>query len=160
MRMATVRPATPEDIASIYELTCEMEQTRLDIASFEDVYLELLDEPSHLFLVAERTGEQPGGSVGFIHLRIEPQLHHVGLIAEVMELAVADGTRSQGIGSKLLAHAEDLARERGCLQIEVACNQLRTRAHAFYERDGMHNFHYKFSKPLAGEDAGENRLGR
>ena len=158
--MTTIRPATPEDIASIYELTCEMEQTRLDIASFEDVYLELLDEPSHLFLTAERTGGQPGASVGFIHLRIEPQLHHTGLVAEVMELAVADGARSEGIGSELLERAEDLARERGCLQLEVACNQLRTRAHAFYERAGMHNFHYKFSKPLAGEDADENRLGR
>lgn len=152
-----IRNGNPSDIAAIYELACDMEAKRLDLGDFEAIYLDLVDDPSHVFLVDE--GGR-GDVDGFIHLRIEPQLHHTGLVAEIMELAVAEGARGDGIGARLLAKASDVARERGCLQIEVACNQLRTRAHHFYEREGLHNYHYKFSKPLVGEDAGENRLGR
>ena len=87
-------------------------------------------------------------------------LHHAGRIAEVMELAVAPGHRGRGLGARLLAEAERIALENGCVQIELACNRLRTNAHRFYEREGMKNFHCKFSKPLVGGNAGENRLGR
>ena len=48
---------------------------------------------------------------------------------------------------------------QGCVQIELACNTLRTDAHRFYEREGFKRYHYKFSKPLAGSDNG-NALGR
>ena len=77
-----------------------------------------------------------------------------------MELAVAPGHRGRGLGARLLAEAERIALENGCVQIELACNRLRTNAHRFYEREGMKNFHCKFSKPLVGGNAGENRLGR
>ena len=53
-----------------------------------------------------------------------------------------------------------IALARGCIQIEVACNQLRVYAHKFYEREGMHNFHDKFSKGLGGKDDCSNVLGR
>lgn len=49
---------------------------------------------------------------------------------------------------------------RGRLQVEVACNQLRRRARAFYERKGLHNFRYKLSQPLLGDDTPTNALGR
>ena len=153
---APIRRAGANDLEAIWELSCDMEAKRLDLARFEAIYLELLDDPAHVFLAAE--GEL-GNVDGFIHLRMEPQLHHTGLVAEVMELAVAEGARNHGVGARLLHAAEDVARQRGCLQIEVACNQLRHRAHAFYEREGLHNFHYKFSRPLTGEDSPENALG-
>ena len=60
----------------------------------------------------------------------------------------------------MLTYASDLAKEAGCVQIEVARNQLRKNTHRFYLREGMQNFHYKFSKSLTGEDTTENVLGR
>ena len=42
----------------------------------------------------------------------------------------------------------------------VVAAQLREGAHRFYLREDMHNFHYKFSKRLYGENASENILGR
>ena len=77
-----------------------------------------------------------------------------------MEFAVDKNARSNGIGGEMLTYASALAKEAGCVQIEVACNQLRKNTHRFYLREGMQNFHYKFSKSLTGEDTTENVLGR
>lgn len=100
---------------------------------------------------------------GMLNLRFEYQLHHAACIAEIMELVVAAQCRNKGIGKLMLNEACRIAKENGCIQIEVACNQLRKDTHRFYAREGMKNYHYKFSKPLVGDpDAlGEgNRLGR
>ena len=90
----------------------------------------------------------------------EEQLHHTEYIAEIMEFAVDAAFRGQGIGKAMLEEACKIAREQGCSQIEVACNQLRVDTHRFYLREGMHNFHYKFSKSLAGNDTDVNAIGR
>lgn len=151
-----IRLAAEGDFAAIYDLVCDMEGTHLPLDVFERIFLHQLNDPDHRFLVAE----EDGAVMGVLHLRMEEQLHHAARVAEIMELAVAQGSRSQGVGARLFAHACEVAREEGCVQIEVACNQLRERAHHFYERQGMHNFHYKFSLPFTGEDSTENALGR
>ena len=91
--------------------------------------------------------------------RYENQLHHAACIAEIMECAVDKSVRSEGIGKLLIDQACLHARNSGCIQIEVACNQLREKAHKFYEREGMNNYHYKFSKPLVGKCAVQNCIG-
>ena len=60
----------------------------------------------------------------------------------------------------MLANACQLAKDFGCTQIEVACNQLRKDTHRFYLREGMQNFHFKFSKSLVGNDTKENAIGK
>ncbi len=150
------RKATMQDCESIYALLCDMEQTQLPFQRFSTIYARQLENQSYYALVRAE-GEKV---LGIINLRFEEQLHHAGRIAEILEFAVDPACRSQGVGKELFAEACRLAKEAGCLQIEVACNQLRTDTHRFYVREGMHNFHFKFSKPLTGEDPGENALGR
>ena len=104
--------------------------------------------------------EEDGKVISELNLRFEMQLHHADRIAEIMEFAVDPGYRNKGIGAEVLAEAERIAKEAGCVQIEVACNQLRKDTHRFYEREGMNNFHFKFSKPLTGEVVTGNVLGR
>ena len=86
--------------------------------------------------------------------------HHAGRIAEIMEFVVKAGYRDKGYGKDLFSYACQRAEARGCIQIEVACNQLRKDTHRFYLREGMKNYHFKFSKGLAGLDYSENVLGR
>ena len=93
-------------------------------------------------------------------LRFEEQLHHSERIAEIMEFAVDEAYRKQGIGKEMLANACQLAGDFGCTQIEVACNQCRKATHRFYLREGMHNYHFKFSKSLIGNDTAENAIGK
>jgi PhnO protein len=150
------REAAVDDCRAVYDMICDMEAKALPYAAFEAIYLELSENSSHDFIL----GCLDGTVVAVIHLRYENQLHHAGRIAEIMEFVVRDGYRNKGIGKVLLAYAGQLAADRGCLQIEVACNQLRKDTHRFYLREGMKNYHYKFSMRLSGPDIGENVLGR
>ena len=100
---------------------------------------------------------------GMMNLRFEYQLHHAARIAEIMEFVVAPQCRNKGLGKLILNEACEIAKDHDCIQIEVACNQLRKDTHRFYEREGMKNYHYKFSRSLAGvpgEPDEGNRLGR
>lgn len=152
-----LRDAVAADEPAIYDLVCDMERTELPRETFLEILRsQLADARHHRVLVAERAGKV----VGVLHLRMEPQIHHAAWVAEVMELAVAEGVRSQRVGHALVGRACDVARQAGCVQVEVACNRLRERAHAFYRREGFRDFHLKFSRPLVGEAPRENALGR
>ena len=167
------RKATQADEARVYALICDMESRELPKETFAGIFARQLEDAHYYCLVCEQEHSEPGQPgqparpgqpgpelAGVLNLRFEDQLHHAGRIAEILEFAIAASCRSRGLGRLMFARACALAQEMGCTQIEVACNQLRTRTHGFYLRQGMHNFHYKFSKSLTGEDAGENRLGR
>ncbi len=150
------REATEKDCREVYRLICEMESRELPYEKFEAIFRKQLDHDGYYCLVCEREDQV----IGVLNLRFEEQLHHADSIAEIMEFAVDPAYRSQGIGREMFREACRLSRQFHCVQIEVACNQLRTDTHRFYLREGMHNFHFRFSKSLVGEDTAENKLGR
>lgn len=150
------RKSTEKDGKAVYDLICDMEEKQLPYEAFEAIYLRQLVREEHFCLIAEEEGQV----CAMLHLRFEEQLHHCERIAEIMEFVVDARCRGKRLGQRMLAEAEKIAVEHGCAQIEVASNQLRKDAHRFYLREGMHNFHYKFSKRLLGENSGENALGR
>ena len=139
------RQAAFVDCGQVYHLICQMENRELPYDKFCEIYKKQLSSESHYFLVCDNESEV----VGVLHLRVEEQLHHAATVAEIMEFAVAPHFRKQGIGKEMLAKACELAETFGCIQMEVACNQLRSDTHRFYLREGMHNFHFKFSKSLS-----------
>ena len=150
------RKATSLDGDQIYHLICDMENKKLPYDKFCQLYQKQLASKNFYCLVCEIENKV----AGVLNLRLEGQLHHAASIAEIMEFIVAPAYRNRGIGKEMLAKACETAKEFGCVQIEVACNQLRTDTHRFYLREGMRNFHYKFSKSLTGDDTPENRLGK
>jgi PhnO protein len=150
------RKACAEDCRAVYDLICDLVRRQLPYEPFAEIFLAQLGDPRFFCLLCE----QEEDVIGVLNLRWEEQLHHAGKIAEIMEFVVSPPCRNRGVGTAMLAHACRLAAEHGCGQIEVACNQLRTEAHRFYLREGMHNFHYKFSRSLREEDGAENRIGR
>ena len=151
-----VRISTASDCKAVYDLICGMEQKTLPYETFEAIYLGQLAREDFCCLVAE----EDGSVIAMLNLRFERQLHHCETIAEIMEFAVAEGSRSKGLGAQMMEAACETALQAGCSQMEVACNQLRTDTHRFYLREGMHNFHFKFSRRLTGEDCSENAFGR
>jgi len=144
------------DCESIYKLICQLENTVLPYEGFEKTYFEQLHSGKYISLVYE----SEGAVKAFINVRCENQLHHAGKIAEIMEFIVSPECRHSGLGAKMFGEAARLAKEEGCSQIEVACNQLRRDTHRFYERAGMNNFHFKFSMPLDGSEIKGNAIGR
>lgn len=53
-----------------------------------------------------------------------------------------------------------LVRCAGDEVIGVINLKLRKDTHRFYLREGMHNFHYKFSLNLTGNDSAEKAIGK
>jgi len=150
------RKGTIHDCKEVYNLICEMEQKQLSFDRFSAIYQKQISDKNFYCLVCERENHV----IGVLNLRFEEQLHHSEYIAEIMEFAVDSTCRNQGIGKEMFAKACELAKDFGCAQIEAACNQLRVNTHRFYLREGMHNFHFKFSKSLAGNDTAQNTIGK
>ena len=129
-----IRYATQKDENAIYELLCELEGMSLDKEGFHEAYRDYMKDDKMHCLVAEMDKEV----VGVLNLRIG------GKIGEIVELAVRNGMRSQGIGHGLFQEAYHIAREAGCVRFEVSTNRTRLGAHRFYEREGMERSHYRF----------------
>jgi ribosomal protein S18 acetylase RimI-like enzyme len=84
-------------------------------------------------LVAESGGE----IVGFVDARLDrsPDPMHKDLIyCHIIEIAVAERKRSQGIGEQLLRAAEDWGREHRAQLASLEYNAANTRAAAFYQQ--------------------------
>ena len=139
-----IRLARMEDVDAAYELMCDMEAQQLAYAAFSRIYTDTLSNPAKPCLVAE----EKGAVIGFLHLRMEEWLCRCGKVAEVMELIVRSDLRSRGIGARLLEAAVQLAKENGCIRLEVASNKVRERAHAFYRKQGMQQTHVKLTMPI------------
>ena len=150
------RKAIASDCAKVYDLICNMECRELPFERFQEIFCNQLNSNRYYCLV----NVYDDRVIAVLNLRFEEQLHHTGSIAEIMEFAVEAAFRNQGIGKDMLEEVCRIAGKQGCLQMEVACNQLREDTHRFYLREGMHNFHYKFSKSLAGNDTDKNAIGK
>ncbi|HEY4108273.1 GNAT family N-acetyltransferase [Puia sp.] len=81
-------------------------------------------------------GAPTGSILALLSLHFIPQIALKGDFARISYFAVDEQARSRGIGRELEAEATRLARERGCVLLEVHCHTRRTRAHEFYYRQG------------------------
>jgi GNAT superfamily N-acetyltransferase len=84
-----------------------------------------------VFVAELDSGEIAGWIAVFVYRTVEADAR-----AEVSGLVVDERFRSQRVGERLLTHAEEWAREKGCWAIGLRSNVIRDRAHAFYERGG------------------------
>lgn len=150
-----LRKAEFNDCQKIYELICDMENKQFQYNAFSKIYQKQMNSLDNYCFVYENNHQV----IGVINLRVEEQLHHCKKIAEVMEFTIDKNNRNQGIGKKMFNYACQQMKEIGCSQIELATNQLREDAHRFYEREGMKNYHFKFSKSLISETPENNIIG-
>ena len=75
-------------------------------------------------------------AVGFVST---VQFYTVGVKGSLMwitHIAVKKETQNKGVGSKLLEHIENYAREKGCDSIILNSGVKRIDAHRFYKRNG------------------------
>ena len=140
----TVIPAAPEHGQAVYGLLCELEGEDLDREGFFWAYEANLWDENILYFLALYE-DKP---VGFVSLHVQRLLHHLAAVGEIQEIIVAREFRGRGIGQALVQKAREAAVERSCVQLEVCCRRTRIQSHAFYEKMGMENTHFKFSQPL------------
>jgi ribosomal protein S18 acetylase RimI-like enzyme len=78
-----------------------------------------------------------------------PVLHEPGGWCRITMLVVAARARRRGLARALVAEAEAIARDRGCMRIEVTSAMHRDGAHKFYRGLGFAQVSEHFLKPLA-----------
>jgi GNAT superfamily N-acetyltransferase len=95
-------------------------------------------DPSNLLMVAEIGGR----IVGTFHLTFLTYLNGAGKDDLQIEAFYVDrDCRGRGIGSRMMAWAIAVARERGCRRVQLTTNKKRKAAHRFYQRLGFELSH-------------------
>jgi GNAT superfamily N-acetyltransferase len=148
--VVTVREARAEDWEKVAALLAELGRPEALSTAQElqlrEVFERYLSRSDVVALVAE----VDGAVVGFVDLEFRTRLNFEEPQAWIPDLVVAEAERSRGAGHALLARAEELARERGCWGMTLESATWRTRAHAFYLREGWKDSGRSFTKALGG----------
>jgi GNAT superfamily N-acetyltransferase len=114
-------------------------------AAYEASFAAIRRSGDNAIFVAELDGEV----VGVFQLTFVPTIAGRGsLRARLGGVQVAAALRSHGIGARMVAHAEEIARARGAASLELTSNGQRVDAHRFYERLGFRRSHQGFKMPL------------
>ena len=126
---AVVRPARSADARAIAALMAQLGYP----VTMEEIERRLERVPKHRVVFVAEAG---GAIVGWVSACADETLVG-GLEACIEGLVVDETARSRGIGPSLLRAAERWATERGCADLIVRSNVIRTRAHGFYDRHGF-----------------------
>lgn len=74
--------------------------------------------------------------------------HTAGLCGELESVYVRGDARGQGVGARMVAHAENFARDKGCYRVQLTSRNERHDAHRFYESNGYERVAQGFKKSL------------
>jgi len=150
-----IRPAQPADlphIVAIYEAgaLCERELLADPLPPcYAEALAEIQANPRQALLVAE----EAGAILGTLQITFVRNLIGQGLRCGIVEAVfVHPDHRGRGVGKRLMARAEEMARAAGCRTLELTSNKARAGAHAFYEGLGFHATHEGFKRELLGKE--------
>jgi GNAT superfamily N-acetyltransferase len=147
-----IREARADDLEAIIRLHEEDELgahgdawTAESRPAYEAAFAAIQQSPANQLFVAERDAQV----IGTFQLTFIPNLTGRGALrVKVESVKVRSSLRSQGIGARMMAFAEQTARARGARLLELSSNKTRTDAHRFYERIGFARSHEGFKKKL------------
>jgi GNAT superfamily N-acetyltransferase len=95
--------------------------------------------------------------VGMLSFRIRHNLESVSHYGEIATIVLDPKWRQQGVGASLLAHAEELAKKRGCIGLWLVSGFGREEAaHKFYNREGFSRTGVRFVKAISGKRPDSN----
>jgi GNAT superfamily N-acetyltransferase len=136
--MATVQPATLEDIPAMAELLALLFMQEADFSP--DLFKQqaglknIIQHPQigNLFVLKEKEVV-----IGMVSLLYTVSTAMGGPVAILEDLVLKDDSRGQGAGTKLLKAAIDYAKGKGCLRITLLTDPTNRRAIEFYQRQGF-----------------------
>ncbi len=126
-----IRPAVLGDCEALARLNREEMGYDYPADQMKSQLEKLLSDGKNGIFVAEAAGEV----VGYVHLT-DYDLLYADHMKNIMGIAVASSHRRMGIGKKLLAAAEEWARESGAAGVRLVSGETRIGAHAFYRSLG------------------------
>lgn len=109
-----------------------------------EVYLEIIKDPnSFAFFIIDN-----GIYRGFCHGDYFNTFWMSGLTCYISSLITREEDHGKGYGIRLLDHAKEMAKEKGCKAITLDSGLPRTSAHRFYEHYGFEKSCYGFEMQL------------
>lgn len=127
-----IREATIMDTGVIHALNTHVLHHEIPLEAAKKQVAYLVSSPFHQLFVYEEDKKV----IGYIQLSEYTSTYEKQLI-NVVGLAVDPIFHGQGIGKKLVQHAEKWASERGITGLRLNSGVERTEAHAFYQHLGF-----------------------
>ena len=138
----TIRDAAPTDAEAIAALLGQLGYPAEPGAV--EARVERLNIVGDRVVVADHDGQV----VGLAHLQVTPAIEYDRPAAKIAALAVDESHRGEGIGRALVEEVEREARARGCGLLYLTTAELRSDAHAFYDRIGLEHTGRRYGKRL------------
>ena len=140
-----IRTAEAEDFDAVLSLLHQLWPGKeLNQDSLQGIFNQGIENNDSVYLCAVTNGNV----IGFCAMNIRDSFWQAGLLAYIEIVVVDNSVRGQGIGTRLMEEAIDIARERGCKKLELDSAFHREKAHGFYERNGLIKRGYIFSRDL------------
>lgn len=127
----TIRAAKESDAEALADL-CGQLGYPTDAVTMIARLREASGDRNRAVIVADAQGR----AVGCLELAVQSAFEN-GTWPEIRGLVVDANSRSGGIGAALVSFAKKWSRERGFKSLRMRTNEVRTRTHAFYEREGF-----------------------
>lgn len=151
----TFRDATAADIPIMLQLshagdargadTPPLDPASLDDPRYRTAFDEIVADPNHRLVVAEKDGEV----VGTLQISYLPGLPNFGMKRGLLEnVHIRSDLRGGGYGSVMVKWAIERCREAGCGLVQLTSNKVRVDAHRFYEKLGFAKSHEGFKLKL------------
>jgi len=154
------RPAASGDAAPLGRLLEQLGYPT-DAAEIPGRIEKLHARPGTMVLVAE---DEQGELLGVVTVHLFQSIHSTEPAAWLTSLVVEEQARGQGVGSALVARAEEWAIQHGALRISLTSALHREGAHDFYKtRDYEHTgvrLTKVFVNRLGDAPPGKNRSAR
>jgi len=112
------------------------------VTKIKEIFHRLLKNPNAKIILAE-ANEQ---IVALIVVTYRESLFYQGWVMTIEDLIVDENYRRKGIGTQLVQLAENIARQQGCLNIELNSDLYRKGTHRFWEAIGYERNAYQFRK--------------
>lgn len=138
-----LREARREEVRLIVEMLLD-DQLGKSRENLDDMtpYLQAFDAIAADPLNAQYVWEEDGEVLGCLQLTVIPGISQQGAWrAQVEGVRVKGLRRGTGVGQKMMAAVMAIARERGCAQMQLTTNKVRTDAQRFYEALGFEKSH-------------------
>jgi GNAT superfamily N-acetyltransferase len=135
----TITRARVEDVALVLPLLAvqlDEHGTSLPRDVLDAAVRAIVTRPERGMVLLARSGHE---AVGIAVVPYTWTVEHGGRCAWLDELYVVPAMRTRGIGARLLTAAMDLAREDGCLAMDLEVDVDHARVEALYLREGFHS---------------------
>lgn len=147
--MYATRSARLDDAPHIRELLAQLGYAA-DLSHVQQKLRAVAESTTDAVLVAEAENSV----VGVASLHSFDLFHEPGRIGRITAFVVDAAVRGSGVGSLLLAAADDFFQRAGCIRTEVTSGDHRPDAHSFYEANGYASDERRFLKQYAPGAAG------